>query len=220
MNKALRLSEKRYKNLFEYANDAIILHEITPTGEFGKIMEANGVACSLLGYSHDELLGMSMNEIDTAKQSAHYQEFMEKLLEKKHLMFDGEHLSKDKRIIPVEISAHLFIENGSRFCLVICRDITFRKQAVEELKKAIEQIDENLRQISTIGDQIRNPLSIILICCEEKKTDEQIQITEAVQSIDSFIKKLDISSIESEKIRSALTRLHGSSIYTIGKEEP
>jgi PAS domain S-box-containing protein len=85
LNKALRISEKRYKNLFEYANDAIILHEITPNDEFGRILEANSVASALLGYSHEELLSKHMMEIDTAKQFAHYQEFMATLLEKKHL---------------------------------------------------------------------------------------------------------------------------------------
>ncbi|NLV26801.1 MAG: response regulator [Methanomicrobiales archaeon] len=215
MNKALLISEKRYKNLFEYANDAIILHEITNTGEFGKILEANGVTSTLLGYSHDELLGKYLSEIDTAKQSAHYQEFISRLLEKKHLMFDGEYVSKDGRVIPVEISAHLFEENGSRFCLAICRDITFRKQAIEELKMAIEQIDENLHQISTIGDQIRNPLSIILSSCEESDSFNYTQITDSVKRIDDFIRRLDISSVESEKVRNVLCGLYGSSMYKI-----
>jgi len=213
VNKALRKSEKRYKNLFEYANDAIILHEITPSGEFGRILEANGVASTLLGYSHDELLTKNMAEIDTARQSEHYDEFMSSLLAKKHLTFDGEHITKVGKIIPVEISAHLFEENGSRFCLVICRDITFRKKALDELRNAIEKIDDNIHQIATIGDQIRNPLSIIMTTCDECESGNKGTIMEAVRIIDTFIQKLDLGSIESEKVRKALVRIYGSDIY-------
>jgi len=215
VNKALRMSEKRYKDLFEYANDAIILHEITPTGEFGRILEANGVASELLGYSHDELLLKTMAEIDTAKQSAHYPEFMSSLQMKKNLTFEGEHLTKEGNVIPVEISAHLYEENVNRFCLVICRDITFRKRARGELKQAIIQIDENLHQIATIGDEIRNPLSIIMSCCEDCENCQKNTVLDAVLEIDSFIRRLDLGSIDSEKVRNVLLRINGIKKYRI-----
>lgn len=219
LNKALRISEKRYKSLFEYANDAIILHEITPNGEFGRILEANGVASSLLGYSHEELLSKHMAEIDTAKQFAHYQEFMATLLEKKHLTFEGEHIAKDGHVIPVELSAHLFEENGTRLCLIICRDITFRKQAMEELKRAVTQIDDNLHQIATIGDQIRNPLSVIMSCCEEADINQNETILHAVKKIDICIQKLDLGSLKSEKVRNVLLGLNGYKTYGFQSEK-
>lgn len=218
VNKALRISEKRYKNLFEYANDAIILHEITPTGEFGRILEANSVASSLYGYTHDELLSKHMTEIDTAKQFAHYQEFMATLFEKKHMTFEGEHIAKDGHIIPVELSAHLFEENGTRLCLIICRDITFRKQAMEELRRAVTQIDENLHQIATIGDQIRNPLSVIMSCCEDAGLPDQEIVLEAVKKIDSCIQKLDLGSLKSEKVKNVLLKLYGMKTYGVQRE--
>ncbi len=220
LNKALRISEKRYKNLFEYANDAIILHEITPNDEFGRILEANSVASALLGYSHEELLSKHMMEIDTAKQFAHYQEFMATLLEKKHLTFEGEHIAKSGRIIPVELSAHLFEEDGRRLCLIICRDITFRKKAMEEMKRAIIQIDENLHQIATIGDQIRNPLSVIMSCCEECERKEQGAILDAINQIDICIQQLDLGSLKSEKVKNVLMKLNVMKSYGIDQDHP
>jgi PAS domain S-box-containing protein len=214
MNKSLRISEKRYKNLFDNANDAIILHEITPTGEFGRILEANGVTSALLGYSHDELLGKNMTEIDNAKSSEYYQELMATLLERKHQTFEAEHLTKFGKIVPVEISAHLFEENGTRFCLVICRDITYRKAAIKELHQAFTQINENLHHIAVIGDQIRNPLSVIMSCCEECESGYKNKVATAVNDIDSFIRKLDIRMIESEKVRNVLSGSQGK--HTMG----
>lgn len=203
MNNNLRKSEKRYRNLFENANDAIILHVITPTDEFGRILEANGVASSLLGYPHEELLNKKMAEIDNVRQSEHYQEFMAILLENKHLTFDGEYISKDGIIIPVEISAHLYEENGSRFCLVVIRDRRFREEAMKQIK-------ETIHQIAIAGDQIRNPLSVIMTACEECTSDSREEIIQAVQKIDTCIQDLDRGSLESEKVRKTLAKLYGS----------
>ena len=202
MNDALRKSEKRYRNLFENANDAIILHVITPTDEFGRILEANGVASSLLGYTHDELLSRKMAEIDNARQYEHYQEFMATLLEYKHLTFDGEYIAKDGMIIPVEISAHLYEEDGSRFCLVVIRDRRFREEAIKQIK-------ETIHQISIVGDQIRNPLSVIMTACEESTSPNQETILNAVHQIDASIQDLNKGSLESEEIRKRLARLYG-----------
>jgi len=201
-NDALRKSEKRYRNLFENANDAIILYVITPTDEFGRILEANGVTSSLLGYSHEELLNMNMAEIDNARQSAHYQEFMTNLLKFKHLTFDAENVSKDGTIIPVEISAHLYEENGSRFCLVVIRDRRFREEAMK-------QIDDTIHQIAIAGDQIRNPLSVILTTCEECTCPRHEEIMKAIHNIDTCVQYLDKGSLESEKVRRTLVRLYG-----------
>ncbi|MFH0967944.1 MAG: response regulator, partial [Methanobacteriota archaeon] len=60
LNRNLQRSEERYKNLFENANDAIILHEISPNGNLGKICEINEVACTRLGYTRDELIGTNI----------------------------------------------------------------------------------------------------------------------------------------------------------------
>jgi len=214
VNKALRISEKRYKNLFEYANDAIILHEITSFGEFGRIYEANGVASKLLGYSHEELLAMNMTDIDTAKRSLHYKEFINTLLSQKKLTFEGQYLTKSGKNLPVEISAYLFDEDGTRLCLIISRDITFRKQTMEKLSDAVIQIDENLNKIAIIGDQIRNPLSIIMSCCEDNNCRAE-RIVEAINSINSFIQELDTGSVESEKVRSVLMKILNQTTYGV-----
>ena len=55
-----RGGRQRYLNLFEHANDAIFVHDPR-----GRIREVNPRAAELLGYSTDELLGMTVADLST-----------------------------------------------------------------------------------------------------------------------------------------------------------
>jgi len=208
LNRALRISEERYKNLFENVNDAIILYEVLPSGDLGKIKEVNGEACKRLGYSRQEMLEKDILQIETPETTLHYAD-MQKKSDPITLFFEGEHLSKGGEVIPVEINAHIYRENGARFCLSVCRDITIRKKAMGELSRAISQINKNIYQMATIGDKIRNPLAIIISTCEECNGKKSDIIQEVVNKIDEFINELDLGWVESEKIRIFLFKQYG-----------
>jgi PAS domain S-box-containing protein len=55
---ALRANEQRYRALFEHTNDAVFMISLD-----GVIAAGNQQACDLLGYSHAELVGMSLAQI-------------------------------------------------------------------------------------------------------------------------------------------------------------
>ena len=57
VEQALRQSEERFRTLFDFASDAIFIHDIG-----GRFLEVNRTACERLGYSRDELLTMSPTE--------------------------------------------------------------------------------------------------------------------------------------------------------------
>lgn len=208
-NRALALSEKRYRNLFENANDAIILHEITSAGLPGPILEVNSVACTQLGYSRDELVQKRIVDIESPESLQRQATIMADLGLFGHLTYEGEYLTRDGRRIPVEINAHLYYEHGKRFCLSVCRDITTRKKAMGELSQAVMQINKNIHQMATIGDNIRNPLAIILSTCEDCGGQQNLLVKESVDHIDAFIKKLDEGWVESEKVRQFLQKQYG-----------
>jgi len=210
MNKALMISEKRYKSLFEQANDPIILHEIAPQGYPGHIMEVNGVACRVLGYSREELLRMNVSDIDSPVMKDQYAEIIRKLIALGHLTFEGEFIGRSKQAIPVEISAHIYPDPQSLLCLSICRDITERKKTEAELIQAFSLIDQNLLKMAILNDKIRNPLTIILSSCDAcggtLKMKEQV--CDAVQSIDDLISQIDNGWVESEKVRNYLFKYY------------
>ena len=54
----------KFRQLFQNANDAIFLLEISETGVPGHFVEVNDVACQRLGYSRKELSRMGPKDID------------------------------------------------------------------------------------------------------------------------------------------------------------
>ena len=56
---ALEESEKRYRALMEKASEAILVHDVK-----GRIIDVNQRACRNLGYTKNELLKMTISDID------------------------------------------------------------------------------------------------------------------------------------------------------------
>ena len=70
----------------------------------GQILDANSAACRQLGYSRDELLGMTTSQIDVPEFAAGFQERLRRQLQQGTLNCEGLHRTKSGRIIPVEVT--------------------------------------------------------------------------------------------------------------------
>jgi len=142
IEETLKENEERYKILFNNVSDAVFVQEIssdvyTP----GRFIEVNGVACRYLGYSREELLQMSVPRIDAPETLANFPIILKRLFAEEHTIWEGVHVSKDGRRIPVEISNQLFNLHGKPMILSTARDITERKQAEEELNRLKKHLD-------------------------------------------------------------------------------
>jgi two-component system cell cycle sensor histidine kinase/response regulator CckA len=65
----LRESESRYSALFTGITDAVLVHHVTEDGGPGQIIDVNEVACKMLGYTRDELIGMEIGDIDAPEST-------------------------------------------------------------------------------------------------------------------------------------------------------
>jgi PAS domain S-box-containing protein len=139
---ALTESEERYRLLFNAGNDAVFVHLGPADGMPGRFVEVNDVACDRLGYSREELLRMSPHDIDAPDSRTKTPLILEQLEKHGHAMWEGAHMTKQGRRLPVEINNHLFDLQGTPLVLSTVRDITERKRAEEER----EQLEAELRQ--------------------------------------------------------------------------
>jgi PAS domain S-box-containing protein len=170
-------SEQRYKDLFDSASDAIFI-----MGVDSRIIEANRVACERLSYTREELVQMTLKDIDAYKGYI-TPEKLKNLQETGHCLFETAHVRRDGTIIPIEVSSRMINYVGVPAVLSIARDITERKQMLKKLEEYSKQLEvlvekrtEQLKQAqdqllkserlaaigeiaSMVGHDLRNPLS-------------------------------------------------------------
>lgn len=135
----LQISNRKYKDLFENANDAIFLVNTEK-----RYVAVNKKAVELFGYSRDEFLTMSVYDAIPAEQVPRSKaEFHKLAAQGGYDKFEGRFRSKDGRLLDIEVSSSAIVENGvivgSRD---IVRDISERKQAERELRKYREHLED------------------------------------------------------------------------------
>ncbi|HQS57994.1 MAG: hypothetical protein B7Y56_06360 [Gallionellales bacterium 35-53-114] len=108
----------------------------------GILVNVNEHACTSLGYTGDELVGMHIGDIDSEFDSASWmQSFARKKTESHHVM-ETRHRHKNGTIFPVEIFSSYVCYGNQEYTFAISRDITARKQEEEILLKSYREIED------------------------------------------------------------------------------
>ncbi|MBH0187164.1 MAG: PAS domain S-box protein, partial [Nitrospira sp.] len=124
-----------FRTLLDYVNDSIEI--IDP--QTGKFLDGNKGAASNIGYTRDELLGLTVPDIDPLVTPPIFADVMKRLREEPGpLVLDSIHRRKDGTTFPVEVSAQL-IRLEKDYCVAIVRDSTERKRAEHEVSERIQQ---------------------------------------------------------------------------------
>lgn len=93
----------------------------------------NNRACETLGYSREELLRLSIPDLDPQFPLSRWDEHWASLQREKSQFFETRHRRKDGSVIPVEISANYVKFDDQEYNIAFCRDISRRKLAEEEI---------------------------------------------------------------------------------------
>jgi PAS domain S-box-containing protein len=185
---ALKNSEERLRLLLQNINDGIIVHELSKEGP-RRILEVNDRVCEMLGYTQEEFLQMSIQDIDVPEQQANVAIISDTLFSRKYAIFETELIRKDRQRIPVEISSRLFELQDKPTILAIIRDITDRKATEMALEnysleltryaEVLQKTNDKLNLMNSITrHDILNQLTLILGYLElmkEQYLDPQMQ---------------------------------------------
>jgi glucose-6-phosphate-specific signal transduction histidine kinase len=98
----------------------------------------------------------------------------------------------------------IFISFGIVISHFAERSRTSKKEVEALRKEAFQRIERYMEQFWILNDQIRNPLSVIML--DTAMADEKIKtlVTEQVKTIEKILDTLDEGYLESEKIRQFL----------------
>ena len=198
---AMRLSEQRYRELFEHANDIIFVLDFD-----GKILSCNAAAANTYGYEPQQLPGLSIEELLDRDFLPVMREFIRKKADRLEVQNPQEFLTytKDGEAVWVEVNARIISENGRPVSVHgIARNITDRKKMEEALRKRERELEEKSRNLEDANTALR----VLLKRREEDKAElEEKVICNTRELILPYIENLKITQVDSHQ-RNQLTIL-------------
>ncbi len=136
--------EKRYRRLFESAQDGILILD----AETGLVVDANPFITKLLGYSLDDVREKYIWDLGFFKNVAANKEKFLELQQQDYVRYDDLPLeTKQGNKIHVEFVSNVYLVDHTRVIQCNIRDISERKAAeekIQNLSMAVEQISENI----------------------------------------------------------------------------
>lgn len=169
---ALAASERRFLVTFEQA--PVGVGHIGPDGQFVRV---NQKYCEILGYTHEELLGLTFQDITYPEDLPADLELYTRLNAKEIPSYTREKRSirKDGSLVWVNRSVSIVWDETGQFdyAIVIAEDITQKKQVEEALAQyaeKLEQSNRDLEQFATIASHdLQAPLRKVIMFSENLK---------------------------------------------------
>jgi PAS domain S-box-containing protein len=106
------------------------------------IKRVNEAACKLLGYSREELLGRTIQDINPHSDKKSWSKFWKRLRKEKVIHFEDSHVRKDGTMVLTEVTANFIEFKGQEFAVGISRDISQRKRNEEERACTLREIEK------------------------------------------------------------------------------
>ena len=150
VEKALRESEERYRSLVKQSSDGVYIFD----PETARILEANDQFTKLLGYSEDEIPGLSLYDIVISRKEMIDASIRKVLRDGTYIYGLRHYRHKNGSVIDVEISGTLIHYGEAQVVMVNLRNVTERRKAEEKLRNQAKQLKEQAELLDIAEDAI------------------------------------------------------------------
>jgi PAS domain S-box-containing protein len=201
--------QRLYENLF--VNNHAVMLLLDPAS--GRIIDANPAAANYYGYSREELLGRPISDINLLEPTI-VRNIMRDVENLKRQRFEFRHRLASGEVREVEVYSGPLTQNGRTLLFSIVHDITDRKKAEQELKRARIQAEDANRAksefLANMSHEIRTPMTVIFAALEQLEMaglpPDQGRLLGMAQTAASNLLTLiddilDISRIEARKMK-------------------
>ncbi|MBI4793062.1 MAG: PAS domain S-box protein [Deltaproteobacteria bacterium] len=146
----LQESENRYRAIYNAPSDAIFIHDAIS----GQLLDVNQTMLQMYGYSREEALHLSVEDMSAGDPLASRQESehnIKNAIEQGPQVFTWHARRKNGELFWVEVALKYTRFNDRQLVISVVRDITDRKKAEEALAAEKERLAVTLR---SIGDGV------------------------------------------------------------------
>ena len=139
-----RRAAQRFRRVIDQAADTILVHDLQ-----GRFVDVNRRACESLGYTREELLSMTVADIETNFLPGRLEARWDTMSPGSPVHIDGVQRRKDGSSFPVEVRVAQFEDAGEysipgepqrRLALAIARDVSERRETEAALRASREQL--------------------------------------------------------------------------------